>query len=204
MDILKAIGNTSIVRLRNVVPAGCARVFAKLEWENPTGSMKDRMALAVISQAEADGRLRPGGTVVEYTGGSTGTSLALVCAAKGYRIRIVTSDAFSREKRDHMTALGAELTLVSSEGGLTTRKLILDMIETARTMSAEPEHVLDQPAREPRQHRGLLWPRRRDLDADGRKSRRVRPLRRHRGLVARRRDRAQAPPPGSPHRHRRA
>ncbi|MBK6426894.1 MAG: cysteine synthase family protein [Blastocatellia bacterium] len=138
MDILKAIGNTSIVRLRNVVPAGCARVFAKLEWENPTGSMKDRMALAVIAAAEADGRLRPGGTVVEYTGGSTGTSLALVCAAKGYRIRIVTSDAFSREKRDHMTALGAKLTLVPSEGGLTTRKLILDMIETARAMSAEP------------------------------------------------------------------
>lgn len=138
MDILKAIGNTSIVQLRNVVPAGCAKVFAKLEWENPTGSMKDRMALAVISRAEADGRLRPGGTVVEYTGGSTGTSLALVCAAKGYRIRIVTSDAFSREKRDHMTALGAELTLVPSEGGLTTRKLILDMIETARAMSLEP------------------------------------------------------------------
>ena len=138
MDILKTIGNTSIVQLRKVVPAGCARVFAKLEWENPTGSMKDRMALAVISQAEADGRLLPGGTVVEYTGGSTGTSLALVCAAKGYRIRIVTSDAFSREKRDHMAALGAELTLVSSEGGLTTRKLILDMIETARAMSLEP------------------------------------------------------------------
>lgn len=138
MDILKAIGNTSMVQLRKVVPAGCAKVFAKLEWENPTGSMKDRMALAVISQAEADGRLRPGGTVVEYTGGSTGTSLALVCAATGYRIRIVTSDAFSREKRDHMTALGAELTLVPSEGGLTTRKLILDMIETARAMSLEP------------------------------------------------------------------
>ncbi len=138
MDILQAIGNTSMVQLRKVVPAGCAKVFAKLEWENPTGSMKDRMALAVISQAEADGRLRPGGTVVEYTGGSTGTSLALVCAAKGYRIRIVTSDAFSQEKRDHMTALGAELTLVPSEGGLTTRKLILDMIETARKMSLEP------------------------------------------------------------------
>ena len=74
----------------------------KLEWENPTGSMKDRMALAVISRAEADGRLRPGDTVVEYTGGSTGASLALVCAAKGYRIRIVTSDAFSREKLDQM------------------------------------------------------------------------------------------------------
>jgi cysteine synthase A len=110
----------------------------KLEWENPTGSVKDRMAQAVIACAEADGRLPPGGTVVEYTGGSTGTSLALVCAVKGYRIRIVSSDAFSREKLDHMAALGAELTLVPSEGGLTTRKLILDMIEAARALSQEP------------------------------------------------------------------
>jgi cysteine synthase A len=96
------------------------------------------MAEAVIRRAEEDGRLRPGGTVVEYTGGSTGASLALVCAAKGYRIRIVSSDAFSREKLDQMRALGAELTLVPSEGGLTTKKLILDMIETARAMSTEP------------------------------------------------------------------
>ncbi len=138
MDILDAIGNTSMVRLRKVVPASGATLFAKLEWENPTGSMKDRMAHAVISRAEADGRLRPGDTVLEYTGGSTGTSLALVCAARGYRIRIVTSEAFSQEKRDHMAALGAELTLVPSEGGLTTKKLILDMIEVARGLSREP------------------------------------------------------------------
>ena len=138
MDVLDAIGNTSIVRLRRIVPANGAAILAKLESENPTGSMKDRMALAVIAKAEADGRLEPGGTVVEYTGGSTGTSLALVCAARGYRIRIVTSDAFSQEKRDHMAALGAELTLVPSEGGRTTRKLILDMIEVARGISREP------------------------------------------------------------------
>src|SRR5436190_5838644 len=138
MDILQAIGNTSMVRLRRVVPPGCADVFVKLEWENPTGSLKDRMANFVISRAEEDGRLRPGDTVVEYTGGSTGAALALVCAAKGYRLRIVTSDAFSQEKRDQMSALGAELTLVRSEGGLTTRKLILDMIETARGLSGEP------------------------------------------------------------------
>jgi cysteine synthase A len=138
MSILDAIGSTSLVRLRKVVPAGSADVLVKLEGENPTGSMKDRMALAVISRAEADGRLRPGGTVVEYTGGSTGTSLAFVAAAKGYRIRIVTSDAFSREKRDHMAALGAELTLVPSEGGLTTKKLILDMIAAAREIAREP------------------------------------------------------------------
>ena len=139
MDILGAIGNTSLVRLRKVVPAGCARIAVKLEWENPTGSMKDRAALAMIGGAEADGRLKAGGTVVEYTGGSTGASLALVCAARGYRIRIVTSDAFSPEKRDQMAALGAELTLVPSEGGKTTKKLILDMIEAARVLSREPD-----------------------------------------------------------------
>jgi cysteine synthase A len=138
VDILRAIGNTSMVRLRRVVPEGCAEVFVKLEWENPTGSMKDRMAAAVISRAETDGRLRPGDTVVEYTGGSTGASLALVCAAKGYPIHIVSSDAFSRDKLDQMAALGARLTLVPSEGGLTTKKLILDMIETARELSREP------------------------------------------------------------------
>jgi cysteine synthase A len=138
MDILHAIGNTSMVRLRKVVPPNRAGIFVKLESENPTGSVKDRMAQAVISQAEKDGRLKPGDTVVEYTGGSTGTSLALVCAARGYRLRIVSSDAFSQEKLDHMAALGAELTLVPSEGGLTTKKLILDMIETARGLSQEP------------------------------------------------------------------
>jgi cysteine synthase A len=138
MDILDAIGNTSLVRLRRVVPPGSANVLVKLEWENPSGSIKDRMAQSVLSRAQADGRLQPGGTVVEYTGGSTGTSLALVCAAMGYRIRIVTSDAFSPEKRDHMAALGAELTLVPSEGGLTTKQLILDMIETARELSRQP------------------------------------------------------------------
>lgn len=136
MDILDAIGNTSLVRLAKLAPGG--NIFAKLEWENPTGSVKDRMALAVISRAEADGRLRPGDTVVEYTGGSTGTSLALVCAAKGYRIRIVSSDAFSAQKLEHMAALGAELTLIPSEGGLTTKKLILDMIEAARELSRQP------------------------------------------------------------------
>lgn len=138
MDILQAIGNTSLVRLRKIVPSNGAEILVKLEWENPTGSMKDRMAQAVILRAEADGRVQRGDTVIEYTGGSTGTSLALVCAAKGYGIKIVTSDAFSQEKRDHMAALGAELTLVPSEGGLTTKKLILEMIEVARTLSQEP------------------------------------------------------------------
>jgi cysteine synthase A len=138
MDVLHAIGNTSMARLRKVVPPDCAEIFVKLECENPTGSMKDRMAQAMIARAEQDGRLKPGDTVVEYTGGSTGASLALICAAKGYRLRIVTSDAFSREKLDHMRALGAELTIVESEDGRTTRKLIQSMIETARELSREP------------------------------------------------------------------
>ena len=165
MSVVDAIGNTSIVRLRKVVPPGCADVFVKLEWENPTGSMKDRMAQAVIARAEADGRLKPGDTVVEYTGGSTGTSLALVCAAKGYRIRIVTSDAFSQEKRDHMAALGAELTLVPSEGGLTTKKLILDMIETARALSREPNTFWTDQLNNHDSIAGYSRARRGDLDA---------------------------------------
>ena len=145
MDILRAIGNTSMVRLRKVVPPDCAEILVKLEWENPSGSLKDRMAEAVISRAEEDGRLKPGDTVVEYTGGSTGTSLALVCAAKGYRLHIVSSDAFSPDKLDHMRALGAELTLVPSEGGRTTRKLILDMIEAARAFAERPRtYWIDQ------------------------------------------------------------
>jgi len=138
MDILQAIGNTSMARLQRVVSPGCADVFVKLEWENPTGSLKDRMANFVISRAEEDGRLKPGDTVIEYTGGSTGASLALVCAARGYRLQIVSSDAFSPEKLDQMAALGAELTLVRSEGGLTTKQLILDMIEAARRLSEKP------------------------------------------------------------------
>ena len=137
-NILQAIGNTSLVQLRHVVPPGCAKIFVKLEWENPTGSMKDRAAQAMISRAEEDGRLKPGDTIVEYTGGSTGISLALICVAKGYRLHIITSDAFSQEKLNQMAAFGAELTLVPSEGGLTTKKLILDMIDAAKKFSQRP------------------------------------------------------------------
>ena len=138
LNILHVIGNTSLVQLRRVVPPDCAKVFVKLEWENPTGSMKDRMAQAMIIKAEEDGRLNPGDTIVEYTGGSTGISLALICVAKGYRLHIVTSDAFSKEKLRHMSAFGAKLTVIPSEGGLTTKKLILDMIEAAREINQRP------------------------------------------------------------------
>jgi cysteine synthase A len=135
---LDAIGNTSMVQLKEVVPSGCARVLVKLEWENPTGSMKDRMAQAMIEEAEKDEQLGPGGTVVEYTGGSTGTSLAFICAIKGYRFRVVSSDAFSQEKLDHMRALGAEVTIIPSEGLGIRKELIEKMIETARKLSDEP------------------------------------------------------------------
>jgi len=136
-DILECIGNTSLLPLRNIVPAGAARILVKLESENPTGSMKDRMALAMIEAAEADRRLRPGGVVVEYTGGSTGVSLSLVCAVKRYPLHIVSSDAFSREKLDHMRILGATLEIVPSESGRMTERLTRDMVEAARVIAAK-------------------------------------------------------------------
>lgn len=137
-NALQAIGNTSLVQLNKVVPKDCAKVFVKLEWENPTGSMKDRTALAMITKAEEDGRLKPGYEIVEYTGGSTGISLAFISVAKGYKLNIITSDAFSKDKLSQMEAFGAELNLIPSESGLTTKKLILDMIETAREFSKRP------------------------------------------------------------------
>ncbi len=136
--ILAAIGATPLLELRRVVPDGCARVLVKLESHNPTGSMKDRMALAVVDGAVKSGRLAPGGSVVEYTGGSTGTSLALVCAALGHPIALVSSDAFSREKRDHMRALGARVIELPSEGGRTTKELIHRMIAKAVDLSRAP------------------------------------------------------------------
>jgi cysteine synthase A len=136
-DILERIGNTSLLPLRNIVPKNGARILLKIESENPTGSMKDRMALAMIEAAEADGRLKPGGPVVEYTGGSTGVSLALVCVVKGYPLHIVTSDAFSQEKLDHMKILGAALQIVRSESGGMTEKLTRDMVEAARLITEQ-------------------------------------------------------------------
>lgn len=136
-DILQRIGGTSLLALRTIAPSSGARILLKLEDENPTGSMKDRMALAMIEAAEADGRLKPGGSVVEYTGGSTGVSLALICAVKRYPLDIVTSDAFAKEKLDHMRILGAKLHVVKSESGRMTAQLTRDMIEAARVIAAE-------------------------------------------------------------------
>jgi cysteine synthase A len=135
--VLETIGNTPLVELRRIPPRGSARVVVKVEGVNPTGSMKDRMALAAVDGAERAGRLAPGGSVVEYTGGSTGTSLALVCAARGYRLRIVTSDAFSVEKQDHMRALGAEVVLEPSDRQRITEELIKRMIARADAIARD-------------------------------------------------------------------
>lgn len=139
-SVVDAIGNTPLVELRKVVPAGYARIVAKLEWANPTGGMKDRMARAVVEAAAADGRLKPGGTVVEYTGGTTGVSLAFVCAARGYKFHAVYSDAFSQEKRRTMNAFGAAITEAPSDGGRINESLIKQMIETSRQISERPGH----------------------------------------------------------------
>ncbi len=136
---LAAIGNTPVVRLRgSFVGPDSADVLVKLEYLSPTGSYKDRMALAMIEEAEARGDLKPGMTVLEYTGGSTGSSLAFVCAVKGYRFKVVSSDAFAQEKLQTMRAFGADLIVVPSEGGQITPDLIPRMIEEARKLSMEP------------------------------------------------------------------
>jgi cysteine synthase A len=140
LKLLDAIGNTPLVELRHVVPAGSARVVAKLESANPTGSMKDRLARALIERAAADGRLSPGGTVVEYTAGTTGISLALVCAALGYQAHLVFSDAFSEEKRYTMLAYGARITDVPSDDKKISEQLIKTMIRTAGEISRHPGH----------------------------------------------------------------
>lgn len=138
--ILDAIGHTPLVELRRVVPSGSARIVAKLESANPTGSMKDRVARAMIDQAVADGRLEPGGTVVEYTGGTTGISLALICAAEGYKAHFVTSDAFSEEKRRTMRAYGAELTEIPSDQRRINERLIKAMMAKADELGRRPGH----------------------------------------------------------------
>jgi cysteine synthase A len=138
--ILDAIGSTPIVELRRIVPSGSASVVAKLESTNPTGSMKDRMARAIVERAAATGRLPRGGTVVEYTAGTTGISLAFVCSALGFKAHFVFSDAFSDEKRSLMRAYGGEVTDVPSDGGKITERLIKTMIATAGEISRRPGH----------------------------------------------------------------
>ena len=138
-SVLQAIGRTPLMRLVRVVPPGSAEVLVKLESINPTGSYKDRMALAMIEGAETRGALRPGMRVVEFTGGSTGSSLAMVCAAKGYRFVALSSDAFAREKLLTMTAFGAELRMIASDGGKVTPALFERFRAEIAKLAAEPE-----------------------------------------------------------------
>ena len=137
-SVLLAIGNTPLIRLTRVVPTGGADILVKLESVNPTGSYKDRMALAMIEGAEARGALRPGMRVVEFTGGSTGSSLGMVCAAKGYPFVVLSSDAFAKEKLLTMMAFGAELRLVPSDGGKVTPALFERFRTEIARLAAEP------------------------------------------------------------------
>ena len=139
-SVLELIGNTPLVPLRRIVPEGHARVLVKLESTNATGSMKDRAALAIVQRAAESGRLEPGGTIVECTSGSTGTSLASVAVALGYHCLLVSSDAFSDEKLAHMQALGAELQIVRSDNKRITAELVKTMIEASRQLSLKPHH----------------------------------------------------------------
>ncbi len=127
-----------MLKLERLTEPGCADIYVKYEGANPTGSMKDRMALSMIEGAERRGQLKPGGTVVEYTGGSTGSSLAMVCAMKGYRAHFVSSDAFSQEKLQTMRAFGAQLDIIPSGDGRITAKLINTLIDRARELSKQP------------------------------------------------------------------
>ena len=135
---MKAIGKTPLIKLERLSEPNCAEIYVKYEGGNPTGSMKDRMALSMIEGAERRGELKPGGTIIEYTGGSTGSSLAMVCANKGYPAHFVSSDAFAEEKLQTMRAFGANLEIIPSEDGLITAKLINSLIERARELSKAP------------------------------------------------------------------
>jgi len=135
---MKAIGNTPLIKLERLTEPDCAEIYVKYEGANPTGSMKDRMALSMIEGAEKRGELKPGGKVVEYTGGSTGSSLAMICATKGYNAHFVSSDAFAEEKLQTMRAFGANLELIPSKNGKITAKLLDDMIARAKELSKAP------------------------------------------------------------------
>lgn len=132
-----AIGNTPLVKLKHVVPPGCADIYVKLEYLNPTGSFKDRMAFAIIDEAEKRGSLKPGMTVIECTAGGTGTALAFVCSVKGYPFKVVSSDAFAKEKLQAMRIFGADLDLLASENGKITPDLIPRMIEHTKEISKQ-------------------------------------------------------------------
>src|SRR6476646_9523192 len=136
---MAAIGNTPLIKLERLTEPGCADIYVKYEGANPTGSMKDRMAFSMVEGAEKRGQLKPGGRVMDYTGGSTGSSLAMVCATKGYQAYFVSSDAFAQEKLQTMKAFGATLEIFPSGDGKITAQLIDDMVARAKELSKEPK-----------------------------------------------------------------
>ncbi len=142
--ILSAIGNTPLVKLQKLVPTGAADVFVKLEYFNPTGSYKDRMALAIIEAAENRGELKKGMSVIECTGGSTGTSMAFVCTIKGYRFKAISSDAFAKEKLKAIQMFGGELEIIPSEGGKITPNLIPSLIARAEVLASQGAYWTNQ------------------------------------------------------------
>ena len=184
---LMQIGQTPLIKLERMAPANGVEIWVKWEGANPTGSMKDRMALSMVLGAEQRGQLQPGGRVVDYTGGSTGSSLAMVCAARGYQAHFVSSDAFSEEKLQTMRAFGARLEVVPSANGKVTPDLIHTCLDRVRVLAAEPNTFWTDQFNNPDNRAGYYADGRRDVDRAGRTARRVRDDGRHRRLVLRER-----------------
>lgn len=153
-SILNAIGNTPLVRLNKITEGLQSEIYVKLEYYNPTGSYKDRMALAMLKEAERQGKIKHGYTVIEYTGGSTGSSLAFVCAVKGYKIKLVSSDAFSEEKIRTMKALGADVIIVRSKNHQVTPDLMQKMINKAKQLASKPKTYWTNQLNNPHQLKG--------------------------------------------------
>jgi len=153
-SILNAIGNTPLVRLNKITEGLQSEIYVKLEYYNPTGSYKDRMALAMLEEAEKQGKIKHGYTVIEYTGGSTGSSLAFVCAVKGYKIKLVSSDAFSEEKIRTMKALGADVIIVRSKNHQVTPDLMRKMINKAKQLASKPKTYWTNQLNNPHQLKG--------------------------------------------------
>ena len=194
-SILDAIGNTPLVQLRHCVPANGAELWVKLEYCNPSGSMKDRMALAMVEGAERDGLISPGDMIVEYTGGSTGPGLALVCGAKGYRALIVIADCYTEERLQLMRALGAELEVIPSVEGRpkVTPQDIQNMVARAAELADQPRPLRHGSVQQPVHHSGpSRSARTRDLGPDRRPCHGLLPGRRNRELAGRRRRGAKA------------
>ncbi len=161
------IGNTPLFRLERLPEPGSADIFVKFEGANPTGSMKDRMALSMIEGAVARGQLKPGARVVDFTGGSTGSSLAMVCASRGYRAHFVSSDAFAEEKLQTMRAFGATLEMIPSDNGRASPQLVRNGIARAKELAGEPDTFWTDQFNNPDNRAGYMTMAREVIDALG-------------------------------------